>query len=54
VVHFIGADFERVAFDMGRASCTSAELNGATGEELIISERIDPRNNIWADVLLRY
>lgn len=54
VVHFIGADFERVAFDVGRAGRAGTDLDGAAREELIIGERINPRNNIRADILLRH
>lgn len=53
VMHSVSADFERVAFDMGRTGSTSANLDGATREELIIGERINPRNNIRADILDR-
>ena len=54
VMHFIGTNFERVAFDMGRAGRAGADLDDATREQLIIGERINPRNNIRTDVLLRY
>lgn len=48
----ISADFKRVAFDMGRAGGAGADLDGTTREELIIRERINPRNNIGSDILL--
>ena len=52
VVRPISADFERVAFDMGRAGGAGADLDGASREELVIRERINPRDNIWSDILL--
>jgi hypothetical protein len=54
VMHSIGGDFKRVAFDMGRTGRTGANLDGTTREKLIIGERINPRNNIRADILHRY
>jgi len=50
----IGADFEGVAFYMGRAGGAGANFDGTTREELIIREGINPRNNIWSDILLGY
>jgi hypothetical protein len=54
IMRFVSADFERVAFDMSRASRAGANLDGTTRKELIIGERINPRNNIRADILHRY
>ena len=52
VVVSISGDFEGVPFDMGRAGGAGADLDGTTREELIVRERINPRNNIRADILL--
>jgi len=50
VMDSVSADFERVAFDMGWTGCACANLNDASREELIIGERVNPRNNIRAEI----
>lgn len=48
VMDSVRADFERVAFNMGWTCRAGANVDGATGEELIVGERINPRDNIRA------